>query len=848
MMSDNVQNNTMEARYRRAQTLMQGFWGHNIVPNATLFPTWIENTDYFWYECEIDPNKCDDNEAGDSKAPTTPSAQAPKKTSFASNSGIVETKEIKSQVTWGKEYRLVNANTAINALAFNHSVLADALAEVKDHQVSIDKHYLPITDVTMQLKSSSRDTEPGITIRFTAFDKHWVFEPYTGALTETPASSDSVEHIVSPDGQYVAFTRDYNLWLRDVATDEERVLTHDGEEHYCYAVVGNAWGYEQDAQLSGIQARWSPDSNRLITIQRDCRQVSTLPVVEHVPADGSIRPKLRNFKVALPRDEHIPEYRLLAIEVETGRIQAANYSPVPIVRNAYGFFSSNLGWWGTDSRRAYFVDLARDYKTVRVVEFDTHTGVTKVLMEETSDTHINLMLNADDFPTFVPLPESNELIWFSERTGWAHLYLYNLNTGTLKHPITSGEWVVRDTLAIDENRRELFIHTAGRAASGTQSDTERDPYYRDLARVNLDTGELTTIISGDFDVFCVRSLHPDLNTVHAIYLDHREASSASGVSPSGNYAVVTHSRADNTPVSLLLDHNGQTILELEAADISPLYSTVSKSWQWPEPVKLKAADGSTDVYGLLYRPSDFDPTQSYPVVTHLFNTAELPWVPKGSFSNTNHYGRPYLDAAAIAELGFIVVQIDGRGTGFRHKAFEDDSYGWAESVGNLDDHIAGIQQLAKRYRYMDLSRVGMYCPTCGTGATQAMLRYPDFYKVAVVSVLLDSRLSAATMYSDKWQGVEDLGPEYQYPEAYAGNLQGKLLMIHGMLDVPSPPAITFRMVEALQKANKDFDLLLLPNGGHILGSYATRRAWDYLVTHLQGGEPPKEFKLTTAFD
>jgi dipeptidyl-peptidase-4 len=840
----------MESRYQRAQSLMQGTRAHTMVPNVAVFPTWIKGTDCFWYEREIDVSNTVDDTDNDSKEADAPLMQVVKRLGSPANSNksFANIDQGDSLPSWGKEFRLVNANTAINAPAFDHSVLADLLAEAIEHRFRIDKHYLPITNVVMQQGLDNKGAEQGVTVRFAAFDKHWVFKPSASALTETSAPVESVHRIFSPNGLYAVFCRDYNLWFQDVATGEERALTHDGEEHNCYAVVGNSWGYEQDTELSGLQARWSQDSARVITVRRDSRQVLTIPVVEHVPSDGSIRPKLHNFSVALPGDEHIPEYNLLAIEVSTGHIKAADYDPIPIVRNGYGFFSSSMGWWGSDSRRAYFVDLARDYKTARVVEFDTPTGATRVLLEETSDTHINLMLNHDESPTFVPLPKSDELIWFSERSGWAHLYLYDLNAGVLKHPITNGEWLVRDTLAVDEERRELFIHTAGRAARDTQPDTERDPYYRDLTRVNLDTGELTTLISGDFDVYSVRSFHYDLNTYIASFCGNLEVSSATGVSPSGNFAVVTHSRADSVPVSLLLDRNGQEILELETADMSPIYRLTSKSWQWPEPVKLQAADGTTDIYGLVYRPSDFDPTQSYPVVNHLMNNPEAPWVPKGSFNNSLHYGRPYLDASAVAELGFIVVQIDGRGTCFRNKAFADESYGWMESVSNLEDHTSGIQQLADRYPYMDLDRVGVYSPFCGSGATQAMLRYPDFYKVAVASVLVDDRLLPSPMWSDKWQGLDSPGAKNQYPEAYADNLQGKLLLMHGMLNVAVPPAIPFRIVEALQKANKDFDLLLLPNGKHILGSYAIRRAWDYLVKHLQGSEPPKEFKLITGLD
>jgi dipeptidyl aminopeptidase/acylaminoacyl peptidase len=534
------------------------------------------------------------------------------------------------------------------------------------------------------------------------------------------------------------------------------------------------------------------------------------------------------------------------IEVESGNIQEVDYEKLPIVRNSFGFFYSGLGWWAKDSQRAYFVDMKRDYQSICVVEFDIHTGNTFILFEETSETYINTSLNTDDLPTFLSLPESNELIWFSERTDWAHCYLYDLDTGKLKNSITQGEWVVRDILYYDELRRELFLSISGRVP-------DRDPYYRELVRVNIDSKELTVLSSGNHDVLTVPGLHPDqhLQMAKGLYSELIY----SGVSYTGNFAVVTCSRADTSPISVLLNRDGDEILTLEVADLSPLYAKVSEAWRWPEPVKLLAADKKTDTYGLVYRPSDFSPEKSYPVLSHVFNTPELSWVPKGSFTNGGSVcGAAYFTAAALAELGFIVVQIDGRGTAFRSKAFQDESYGWAASASHLEDHVAGIEQLAECYPYMDTNRVGIYALHGGPGI-QALLDFPEFYKVSVCALVHDSRLMPY-LWGDKFEGLPTpaSNPEgtqnktFQYPEEYMDKLQGKVLLVHGMLDISCPPAITFRLVEALQKANKDFDLLLLPCSGHSNNSYVVRRAWDYLVKNLLEIEPPKEFELTTFYD
>ena len=812
MMNDLQDINNLEEKYQRAQTLMQGFWGRRIVPNTMVYPIWIRDSDCFWYQRDINVDK---------------------------NIQYFD----KPIEKWDTEYRLVNAKTRKNIKAFDHVALATALSAMSGQIV--DEKLLPITNLEVRLDSSLGRDHSIVQVKeicFSAFDKEWLFQTASKKLAEVDYNNNSVNHLISPDKKYTIFTRDYNLWLKNRTNGHERALTSDGEEHCCYGAQGNAWGQDMPS-VGGVQACWSGNSKRIFTVQRDSRKVLTLPIVEHVPQDGSIRPKLYHTRVAMKGDEHIPEYRLVAIDVETGHVQPANYHQIPITRNSWGFFTSNLGWWAANNQHVYFVDLERGYKKVRVIEFDTTNGDTRVLFEETSETHINLMVNADEFPTLVPLPETNELIWFSERTGWAHLYLYDLKTGALKRQITSGDWVVRDIVSVDTTRRELFVQTMGRTSG-------RDPYYRDLIRINMDTDELVTLVSGDYDVAAFSALHLDLHGLLASWNGTRDILAARSVSHNGDFVVITRSRADNIPVSLLVDRNGQEVMAIEKGDLSTLYARVSKSWQWPEPVKLLAADRKTDIYGLVYRPSDFDAKQSYPIINHVLNTPDFPWVPKGAFDNEGWFGAAYFDPSALSELGFIVVQIDGRGASHRDKAFQDQSYGWLESASNLEDHITGIKQLAERYSYMDLDRVGIYCSMGGPGAVQGLLQYPDFYKVGALAMPMhDSRLMPTSMWGDMYEGLSDVDSKHQYPEVYAEKLQGKLLMCQGMLDDGSnPPVITFRMIEALQKANKDFDMLMLPNVGHGKNSYVIRRCWDYFVRHLQGCEPPIGFKLTTTRD
>lgn len=770
---------TIEARYQRAQYLRSGILNNKLHFNDAVFPIWIENSDCFWYERTIKSTKVGDGH--------------------------------------GKEYRLVDAKAATNELAFDHTVFAAAMAEAA--QQTVDPTHLPISKVKITL-------DP-LTVSFDAFEKCWRFNGATGACNETTLIKRT--RLASPNGRQALFVRKFNLWVQDLDSGEERALTQDGNADYAYASTSIAWGDQIDPSPFP-QARWSADGEWVFTVQRDNRLVKTLPIVHHIPEDGSLRPQVKEAKVAYPGDDHVETYRLLTIHAKTGRVQEANYRQTPTVCNGHGFFKEGMGWWGADSRHAYFVDMERDYKTVRVVELNPDTGATRIVLEETSETFLNLSQNNDEHPTFMPLPESNEVLWWSERSGWAHLYLYDLKTGKLKNSVTEGDWVVRDTCSFDAVRREVFLQTGGR-------HPDRDLYYRDLVRVNIDSGELTTLIDGDHDIFVASHKNTVTDLSASVY--GWDIKDANGIAPSGDYAVVTRTRADEVSVSILLDRTGKAILELETTDISRL----PDDWQWPEPVKTLAADGKTDIYGLMFKPSDFSPDQSYPVVSHVFNVPDAPFVAKGSFEHSLFLNWCYLDAAALAELGFIVVQVDGRGTPWRSKAFQDESYGSYQAASNLDDHVAGIKQLAESYPCMDVSRVGIYSCIGTDGVVMGMLKYPNFYKVGVNGDCLhDTRLESAQLVGDMYEGVS--GSMSQPLEEQVGSLKGKLLLIHGMLNNMAPPAATFRLIDALMAANKDFDMLLPPKMGHdLIPDYLMRRAWDYLVEHLMGAEPPKQFHL-----
>lgn len=777
----------IESRYRQAESFMQGLRTQSLVQNDNITPRWIGQTEYFWY---------------------------PRHYQLDSAAGAI-----------GKEYRLVDAVRQKHRQAFDHDALAQALGESAG--CDIDATDLPIQNLTL--------SPHNLTVRFSAFGQYWHYEGDCRTCTaEGPVIPRmSSDQVLSPNGKQVAFTRDNNLWVRSVSNGEERALTNDGEALFCYGApqsAGGVNGFE-------INVGWSPDSKKLFTVQRDTRRVKTLPLVNYIPDADQRRPTVELIKLAMQGDEHREQYRLLTITVSTGEHIEAQYPQMDVGADDFGFFAfSRRAWWANDSQRAYFIDYQGDYKVLRLVELETSTGATRVLLEESADTYVNFYPEYPVSPLHRYLPETDELIWWSERSGWGHLYLYDLNSGQQKHAITQvtpsaddSGWQVRNILHLDTVKRELLIQTAGRSSS-------KNPYYRDICRVHIDTGELVTLVSTDHDY----GVHMRTHNAYEMLGIADADGNIGGVAPSTNYLVATRSRVDQIPVSLLLNRQGETLMEIETADVS----TLPEGWQWPESVKITAADNTTDIYSVIFRPSNFSEDKRYPVINMVVGGPWLCGVPHGSFHNGRGYvDRYYFQGAALAELGFIVVIIDSRGTPLRGKAFQDTSYGWIPSGANSEDHRVAIEQLASRYPSMDLNRVGIYSPTGYQGGLHNLFECPDFYSVGVICGHMDARLSSCTSeHSDKYQGLDVAAKGRAYPEDLAKDWDGKLLFFLPISMPAYPAAGTLRVVDALQKANRDVDLLVSPDGW-LMDSYEQVRVWNYLVKHLQGSEPPKAFTL-----
>lgn len=779
----------MLTRYEQAQAIMHGMLTKKQVMNSAVFPHWVATSDgmdneYFWYQRD--------------------------------------TKK-------GKDFRLVNVGTGDNTPAFDHQVFSEVLTKVLKETNSgkiIDPQNLPLSNVRISLFP--------LQVEFQLKGNRWVFDADKKHCLQIDALLES-DGVLSPDGKKTAFVRNHNIWIRDHLTNEEQALTDNG-------LTDNTYG---SAPWSAkVQALWSPDSQQIFTHQLDLRKVTTRVLMNHVPHDApfgaqKVRPQVLEQKMAYPGDKDVEIYRLVAIDIDTRKIQMADYNPIPFFCFGEGFFSEEkLGWWGSDSQRAFFVDVTRGAKTVRVVEFDTQTGATRVLFEESSDTFVKISHSSLEFPILMPLPESDELIWLSERTGWAHLYLYDLNSGQLKRVLTEGEWLVRNILQVDAKRREIVLQTAGR-------NKNISPYYRDICKLHLDTLQLTSLASSNYEYVVYGPSDRQVTTRSGLGVDSGDVS---GLSPSGEYIVTTYSRVDTAPVSVVIDRQGKEILTLETADVSGL----PQGWHWPEPVKVKAADGQTDIYGVVYRPPNFSKEESYPIIDFSCGHPYFSWVPQGSFINGPCFDAPYLHASAYAALGFVVIALEGRGTPYRSKAFQDYSYGNIPSASAFEDRIEGMRQLAKIYPYMDISRVGIAADDGNSGPVYGLLKHPGFYKVGVSICYEDARFCMAALF-EQYQGLlpsnnSDADEVPDYAEDLANSLSGQLLLIHGMLDFFTPVTGTVRLIDALQNANKNFDMMLLPEDGHDLPNYAIRRSWDYFVTHLQGIDPPTEFSLTTGMD
>jgi len=625
------------------------------------------------------------------------------------------------------------------------------------------------------------------------------------APTVSANRSPNPNESLSPDKKRAAFIRDWNLWMRDVASGKETQLTTDGVKDFGYATDNAGWTHSDRAILM-----WSPDSKKIATFQQDQRKTGEMYLV----STNVGHPKLEAWKYPLPGDENVTMIERVIIEVENPKVIRLKMPPDQHRTTLCDDVSCNGDFtdveWSADASKLAFVSTSRDHKRADLRVADAATGVIRDVMNETAATQFE---SGTQTVNWRYLPASNEIVWFSERDDWGHLYLYDLTTGKLKNRITTGDWTVTRLLKVDEKNRTLYFLGGGR-------EKGRDPYFAHFYRVGFDGKNLALLTPEDGN--------------HDITL-----------SPNENYFVDVYSKPDVPPTAVLRDMSGKLVNTLEKADISRLSAT---GWKPPTPIVVKARDNVTDLYGLMFTPTNLDANakKKYPIINYIYPGPQSGSVGSRSFSPARS------DHQALAELGFVVVLIDGTCNPSRSKKFHDACYG-NMADNTLPDQITGMRQLAQKYPYIDIERVGIWGHSGGGYATAAaMFRFPDFFDVGISESGNHDNRNYEDDWGERYIGLltKDASGKSNYEDQanqnYAKNLKGKLLLAHGTMDDNVPPDNTLLVVDALIKANKDFDLLMIPNARHGFGAanfYMMRRRWDYFVRHLLGAEPPKEYEI-----
>jgi dipeptidyl-peptidase-4 len=694
----------------------------------------------------------------------------------------------------GKQFKQVDPESDLQEPAFDHLRLAASLSQASGkHCTHLD---LPFDAIEFL---------QGNKIRFKSNEEYYTCDLGTYEIEKIEYDEKKKpDLLLSPDEKWAAFRKDFNIFVRNLENGDEIQLTHDGIQFFDYGSSpdSNTMAVTLRANIALIppMAIWSKDSKKLVTQRLDQRQVKDLHLLQFVPPEGQ-RPVLHSYRYAMAGDEHLTREEIVILDVENQRKVVADCGP----RDArfMGPVELKQVWWSEDSRKVYYVSFARDHKTIWLYEIDASSGKSRVILEETGSTYVELTPVLGTRPNVLPVNDGKEVIWPSERDGWANLYRYEASTGALLNRITAGPMVVWEIKRVDEEEGWVYF-------TGGCREEDRDPYYQHLYRARLDGSGLQLLTPED--------------AFHSITF-----------SPGGRYFVDTYSRVNLSPITVLRTCDGELVRVLEEADASLLEEM---GWYPPEPFSVKARDGVTAVYGVMYRPSNFDPHKSYPVIDSIYPGPQHIRSPKSFEPDMAH---------SLAELGFIVVTFDGLGNMGRDKANHDVSYGKFTEAGGLEDHIIGLRQLADRFSFIDLSRVGIYGHSGGGFAsTKAILTYPDFFKVAVSSAGNHDQRGYLADWGELYNGLMD-GDNFveQANPHLAGNLKGKLLLIAGDMDDNVHPALTMQVIDALVNANKDFDMLILPNRNHTFSrdAYFLRKLWDYFVRHLLGEEPPAGYAI-----
>jgi dipeptidyl aminopeptidase/acylaminoacyl peptidase len=613
---------------------------------------------------------------------------------------------------------------------------------------------------------------------------------------------------ISPDGKLAAFVREDNLWVRVIATGVETQLTTDGVKDYGYATDNAGWQHSDAAVLT-----WSADSKKIATFQQDQRKTGYMYLV---PTTFR-HPELEAWRYPLVGDADVTMIEPVVIDVRTAALTRLKIAPLQHRSMECDDVSCEGGKWtdaefSPDGKELAFVSTSRDHKDEDVELADTTTGEVRTVFHDHADTYYGWQSLTD----WKPLWEANEILWVSERTGFAQIERYDMKSGKLLGQVTHGDGPVQYILHVDEKKHIIYF-----MATGKQPGV--DPYFDQLYKV-------------DFD-----GKHQELLTREP--LQHVVTAS-----PDGTTFVDIYSSVNTPQTAVLRDDTGKVLVTLAKQDISRL---LAKGWKTPTPITVKARDGKTPLYGFLFKPTGFDAAsgKKLPVVDYVYPG------PQGGSCGSRSFSASHGDDQALADLGFVVVCIDGMGNPERSKAFHDAHASKPEDMGDdtIPDQVAAIKDLAAQLPFVDLTRVGIWGHSGGGNATvSAMFHAPEFFKVGWAESGNHDNRDYEDDWDERWAGLETISPDgksnydAQANQNYAANLKGKLMLVHGTMDDNVPPYNTLLVVDALMKANKTFDLLMVPNAHHGYGEqsqYIMRRRWDYFVQNLLGATPPADYQM-----
>lgn len=685
------------------------------------------------------------------------------------------------QTEKGKEYVKVDAASKKRTALFDQQKMAAALTEKAGRE--INAYNLPLQNCRLNI---SLDT-----LRFQLDGKFWAYSIKNNRLLDEGAipprgkerhwmevdDEKDGRPVTSPDGKWTAFIKNDNVYVREVATGKEKQLSQDGTLSNYYS--------------SYIQ--WSPDSKSVVSCRIRPVEKRYVYYVESSPADQA-QPKLHKQEYAKPGDEL--RFKVPCIfEVESGR------RLIPSTELFSHQYELSGLMWNADSKAITFEYNERGHKVYRVLEMSVVDGSVRTLIEEKEEKYVNYPRIYRNY-----LSDGKRIIWSSERDNYNHLYLYDRATGKPLNQITKGEWYVRGVQQVDEANEVIYF-----SANGMKKG--EDPYLIHYYKINFDGSNLV-------------ELTPEEGMHQCWY------------SSDYKYLVDVYSKVDQAPIAVLRDaKNGKIRMQLDKADISAL---LANGWKAPEVFSAKGRDGKTDMWGVIYRPSNFDPSKKYPVIEYIYSGPGDQYVPK-TFSSYNWW------MTSLAELGFIVVQVDGMTTSFRSKEFEEVCYKNLKDAG-LPDHIAWIKAAAQKYPYMDIDRVGIFgCSAGGQESTGAVLFHPEFYKAAYSACGCHDNRMDKIWWNELWMG-------YPVDESYsvcsnvdnAHLLSRPLILVVGELDDNVDPASTMQVANALIKANKDFELVVIPGAHHTMGEdFGEHKRYDFFVRHLMGITPPSWDKVKT---